>query len=439
MARASTKTILSLDRFGEIMGIAGPHLNGAVGTTGAPIIFPSSGRCDTVFWQHPFQAVDRVSREDLARAIAEAEYELAQFVGYWPGPKWIEGEAHRMPRHHRPDVFEDGLDVRGLPKSVKANYGRIISQGQRATTLIGTATRTQPVNPADTLVFSDDDGDGFYETATITLASAVYDECEYKLYFAGHSGAQEWEIRPLRSVTVAGGNVVIKTWVWQIIDPDLWEVFPTSDGKHAIDLNDDDSFVLTLDVYQEYNDPTARSAELYWESSGNLSPVFCPSCGGLGCTVCQFTTQDGCAHVRDVETGMLVPVPATYDAVAGEWAAAALSVCRMPDHVKFWYYSGELSEDYLADLSCDPLSHFWAETISWLAITRLERTLCNCPNVQSVSEWLRTDLAQQARDGDTYITSPQDLDNPFGTRRGEIRVWKRLSQFAPQISHVAVI
>lgn len=440
MARASTKTILSLDRFAQIMGIAPPHFNGAVGSAGTPIVFPAGGAsCDSVFWQHAWQAVDRVSREDIAEEISMSEEEIAQFIGYWPGPKWIEGEVHKMPRHHRQDVFEDGLDNRGMPKSVKANWGRIISQGQRATTVIGTATRTIPVNIADTLVFSDADGDGFDETATITLASAVYDECEYKVYFAGHGAAEEWEVRPLRTVTVAGGNVVITLWTWQILDPDLWEAFPTSDGKAAINLDTDTNFVLSVDVYREYNDPTARSAELYWEPLGNVASIFCPNCGGTGCTVCEFTTQDGCAHVRDVEIGTLVPGPATYDAATGAWLPDALSVCRMPDQVKFWYQSGELSRDYLAGLSCDPLSHFWAETIAWLTVCRLERPFCRCSNVSSVTEWLRVDLAQTPREGDTYVTSPGDLENPFGTRRGEIRVWKRLAKLAPRIAHVAVI
>jgi len=140
-----------------------------------------------------------------------------------------------------------------------------------------------------------------------------------------------------------------------------------------------------------------------------------------------------------VEIGTLVPGPATYDAATGAWLPDALSVCRMPDQVKFWYQSGELSRDYLAGLSCDPLSHFWAETIAWLTVCRLERPFCRCSNVSSVTEWLRVDLAQTPREGDTYVTSPGDLENPFGTRRGEIRVWKRLAKLAPRIAHVAVI
>ena len=119
MARASTDTLLSLDRYAAVLGIPPPHFNQGFSN----VIFPITASCPAVWFQYAWQNYDSVSREDLALEIANAEQDIADVLGYWPAPKWIAQEAHRYPRHHRPDVYGiGGRNVRGQGKGIRPGY-----------------------------------------------------------------------------------------------------------------------------------------------------------------------------------------------------------------------------------------------------------------------------------------------------------------------------
>lgn len=419
-------TLLSLPRYAKIMGINPAHFAGAAGTT----VFPVSGTCSSVWTRYAWQNSDAISHEDLARAILDAEFEIANYLGYWPGPKWIPNELHQYPRHYRPDIYGNGRNVRGQFKSLKTKWGKVIQAGRRAVTLLGTATTA-----GGSLAYTDEDGDGFAETATVTMATTLTDVCEIKVYFTDKSGMQEWEIRPYRSKQITGGNAVIRFDSWLFIDPDLLSAYPTEDGIDPIPLSTA-SYVSSVDVYREYTDFTVDSAEFYWEP-GPFSG-FCTSCGGSGCVACTLTAQGGCVHIRDSFRGFVVPTPSGYDADEDAWVDEAWTECREPDQVKIWYYAGELDDRFLQGYSCEPLSDFLAHPIAWLATARLERPLCACNNVFTLSQDLRKDLAFSGESG-SYQVSEEDLANPFGTRKGEIMAWKRISSLTEQIGAVAAV
>jgi len=426
MARASTPTLLSLDRYAQIVGINPAHFNGGATST---VMGISPNACEDTWWQYSWQAFDRVSREDLAQAIADAERDIAEVIGWWPAPMWMSEEVIRYPRHHRPDVIQyGGTDVRGYFKSIHTEWGNVIAGGRRALD----CEEDQAVVYTPAL-------EDFKHTATITVAGVTWtDAREVKVYFAGYGGAREWEIRPARTKVIDAGTFTATFWAWQLIDPAVWEAMPDiSDSPSAIDLIDPDMFVDEVDVCREYNDTTAVASTFYWEPlCCNALP--CSVCGGTGCAACALTTQDGCLHVRDAPTGMVVPQVATYDEDEEQWDSDTQTVCRDPDFVKTWYYAGLIDDAYLAETSFDPLSNYWAQAIAWLATARLERPPCACNNVTAVcAEW-RKDLAVMG--GDTgHMLSDRLLDNPFGTRRGEIMAWNRVSRLARRKGKVAVI
>jgi hypothetical protein len=327
-----------------------------------------------------------------------------------------------------------------MRKSVIADWGKIIDVGRRNLTTIGEAT-----TGGGTLVFSDDDGDGYDETATITLPlpAGLADfttECEVKVYFDGED-TPDWEIRPARSVTITGGNVIIVFWSWQLIDPDLQEAFPTTQSGLVSLLLSDTIYVDTVDVYREFTDNSLASAEFFWEPGppNVIEGIVCLSCGGTGCADCALTTQDGCLRIRDVHAGIVVPVPASYDDTDEQWEVVAFTECREPDQVSLWYRAGDQDQRFLKGRTCDPLSNFWAEAIAWLATARLERNLCSCSNVTNLATGLRVDLSASVSGGTTYLVSEKDLENPFGTLRGEVKAWKRVWRFKKQRIEGALI
>lgn len=428
MARASIPTLLALDRYKDIIlqSVAPPHFNQGKGAT----IFPDTNDCSDIYFQYAWQDVDHVSREDINQAIKGAEDEITAVLGYSLAPTWIE-EIHQFPRHHRPEVIQfGGLDVRGYRKSIKAKLGRFILAGQRA---------TASVSAGRTVTYTDADGDGYKETATISATTAITNKCEIKVYFAGEGGNQEWEVRPARTVTLSGGTVTFTFWAWQLLNPDLWEAFPTTSGVPFIDLEVDANYVTAVDIFREFTDFTETSAQFFWEpqpllQAGSLRIGLCPTCTTGTCPGCLLTTQAGCIHVRDVDNGFVVPTPATYNSTTEQWDQASFALCRDPDQIKVFYYSGEQSQRFLAGLDCDPLSLYWAEAIAWLATARIRKPFCGCERAHSLAEDLKRDLSfTGSRVQGSFTVSPDDLSNPFGTRLGEVQAWHRVSRLQSSI------
>jgi hypothetical protein len=426
MARASTWTLLSLDRYFQIIGMNPSHANSAAtGTT----MSVARNACQDVWTQWPWQNVGRVSREDLAEAIADAERDIAEALGWWPAPIWTTEEVQPYPRHYRPEVLgTDGVNNRGLYQPVRAKWGHVIAPGVR------TVDGCQNVR----IAYSDADGDGLNETATVTATDATWtDVREIKVYFENHNDEQVWEVRPARTKTLTAAGVFTATfWSWQLIDPDLWEALPQELEPEAIDWSDATNLEADADICREYNDTTEVSATFYWEPNPCNLPVPC-SCGGTGCAACQLTTQDGCLHVRDAKGGLVVPQPGAYDSDEEAWASDCFTVCRDPDYVKLWYYSGLISDEYLRSTSMDPLGNWLAMSIAQIATARLQKPLCSCSNVTALADEWRQDLSITGPGG--AMLSEAALDNPFGTRRGEVVAWKRISKLALRRGKVALI
>jgi len=298
---------------------------------------------------------------------------------------------------------------------INAHWGKIISPGQRATSLVADST---------TVTYSDPDGDGWSERATISFATTLTEACELKVYFEDKSGAQEWEIRPALSKSISGGVATLTFNSWLFVDPTLQTLPPTTDDFTAIAIDTTANLVTEVDVYREYTDTAGTSATFYWEPTPQYLNALCPACGGAGCQACTLTTQDGCLHIRDAEAGIVVPQPATYS--DGEWSSSAFTVCRDPDYVKLWYYAGLLDNRWLRGVECDPLPQAMAEAIAWMATARLERPFCAGTVATALFNKMQTDMSVTQGDV-SFFVPPGDMANPFGTRRGEILAWRRIN------------
>lgn len=415
MAKASTPTLLSLDRFAKILGINPVHFNGGSGDP----VWPRAGACDETWVQHPWQTMRTISREELAREIRGSEDEIARQLGFDCAPTWHIQEQHPWPASwSRTDNFLH-FDTRHNQPGLHLGRRKIISGGRRGLTLIGSPTP----------VFSDPDSDGFEELATITVATALTDPSEIKVYFSNtiDPGGRAWEIRPTKTKTISGGNVIIEVDSWLLLDPALWEAFPIATEKIDINVYLAGSYVTQVDVYREYNDVSQVASELRWRSQ-------CLLCTGSGCAACDPLTQNGCMAVLDAEKGLVNPKPATY--TSGAWAADTWSSTTRPETIKFWYYSGEVSQDYLGGLTesnrriTEPLSDYWAEAIAWLTAARLPGKLCTCSNVEAMVSAMQTDLLLNKREtGARFIPAVSRVHtNPFGWRYGEVRAWARVEE-----------
>ena len=72
------------------------------------------------------------------------------------------------------------------------------------------------------------------------------------------------------------------------------------------------------------------------------------------------------------------------------------------------------------------------ENIAWLATARMDVTFRANTNITDFVNNLQRN-ALESIDGDSSFFLPEELSSaPFGTRLGELRIWKRLKAYNPQ-------
>lgn len=412
-ARRIRPTLLSLPEYARIMGINPVHFYG--GTASAQGVWPSSGECEQVWPRHTWQMPSAISQEEISEQIYKAEKDIAGILGWWPAPIWTKGDEVPFPVYYRRE-YKNVLtrQINGASKTVRARLGRIISPGRRAVTQLGNVTA----------VYSDEDGDGYNETATVTLAGITdtVDPCEVKIYYEGYLGDPAWEIREPHSKTLVAGTLTAVFDSWLFVSPSVMSRTPTQYGFEAIDMTNAANLVTEVDVYYEYNDPTQASSEFIWKSQ-------CSYCGSVGCDACQNQTQTGCFHVVDWATGIVAPFPATYDDDNSQWVGVSSACKGNPYSVRLWYKSGNIGQDYLDGYAgCSQMEGYLAQMVAELATARLEHPPCSCTYVYTRGKELQEDLVISSPQGNFAVAVDDLIKSTLGTRRGEVNVWRKLEK-----------
>lgn len=224
-------------------------------------------------------------REYIARSLESAATRMAGDLNYWISPAW----------------FTETIPLgRGWPlgnQIYQARYCKMIALGSRATTLIQAGVA---------VVYSDPNGVGVNDTATVTVVTGVAN-AEIKLYFqvadgAPTAGDYRYEIEPT-IVTDALGTATIVAHRSLFVKPTQWAREyvandPNFNSPNIVDTNTVAGFVTAVDVYRVYTDISAPislmsangvvlhsytgyiiDAELSAFRLGDLCADFCVGCG----------------------------------------------------------------------------------------------------------------------------------------------------------------
>lgn len=391
MARASVRTLLPLDRFARIIGYHPLHFNQVYVDTNdlAPVV-----TCANPMLQYPWQNSDSTGREDIAQAIAEAEMQLATWLGFNVAPTWEVDEvvqAIRLPA---------GM---WAPLIVRARFKYLISGGREAFTLIDAA---RPVT------YSDGDGDGYAETATVTVTTTVTEADEIALYYPGHGGDYAWEIRPI-TVTISGGTATITCRREQLVTEDLQEAINATGVDGSVDGN----FLTTVAVYRHYHDPSLQM-QMLWQGG---------SCCTTTCTQCEGSMSTGCLSIRDPQAGIFHGAAATWDADEEEFTTVGVSCppTGAPTRMRIWYRAGWRNQRLtLPNVQMDPM---WERAVAYLALTYLDRPLCGCRPIRDLVQYWAKDLAlvsSEQGSSESFRIPNQVFNNPFGTSRAAVYAWR---------------
>lgn len=396
MSRASTVTKLPIVEWAKIMGINPLHF------CGVQIAATQRSTVGGDAWpQYDWVDNDRVSREGVARAIRGAEDEIEEYLGYRLLPAWELDEWRTTTRPYHPETINlNDRDVRGRGQHVHLNWGKLITGGIRSKEVI---TADSPITYSSTI------GPATYnETATVTVATTVTDPQEIRVYIAGKDGADEHEIRPI-NVSIAAGTATITFRRELVVKEANYETLDIGEG-FAVDGTDDTKFETTVDVYRVYNDPQTQGT-LLWEPTSRVT--------------------DGEAAAYDAQTAALwlrgnprnpavIYAPATWDATTNEFSYAAYLIQRQPDLVRLWYYGGH--EDQRNATPRITMDSDYARAVAYMAAARLDRDDCGGADISRY----RKDLAIVEFQGDNARLPASLINNPFGTRRGEVEAFQKL-------------
>lgn len=406
MALASITSWLALDRWSQIMGLDPLWFNQLYSAT-----HPSN--CGEPWFQYAWQNHNRMGREDIAEAIRDAERQISNYVGYNLLPDWVSAEVQHTTRGANPGLYSAGYNSYGVQKSITTKRNHFISGGQRAVTLIKAGARfcdnrtgmaCAPVTPALPYVS--------------LYVDNPYSVCELHVFYPGKNGDPAWEIRPV-SIVDASPGVLITIPTYMLVA----NAQPSPYGAGYIDavaLDGDSaaSYLTTVDVYRVYNDPQTQ-AELQW-----LEPN-CGSCGGNGCSACEYGVQAGCLTAKDHRLGIVNYDPADWDSATSAFNASGYAVGRDPDRVKLWYYSGYRNEQLACPLAT--MDNELERAIAYFACALSTREFCECNNTEAFLNYWREDLAR-SDSARSFQNSSVVLDNPFGTQRGAVYAWRVCNQ-----------
>lgn len=381
MARANTQTLLSLDRFAQIIGMHPLTFN----QISVNIDSETLG-CGHTLYQYAWQK-SRVGREDIARAIATAEQRIGDLLRYDVAPKW-----------NTQDLRSIGWNL----GSVGAR-GYIIEAGIEAKTLIDDVVA---------IGYSDEDGDGYKETATVTAnVGSVTDPQEIAVYYPGEVASDAWEIRPTK-VSIASGVATIVFQRHQAVIRDLIEAPLNPDD---VDGLDDDNFLTTVDVYRHYNDPTSQ-ANVIWDVESS-----CDVCSGdTSCVTCGRAIQTACMQILNRRTGRVQLTPASYDADNDRFVASIWSVNRDPNRAQLYYRAGYY--DANSSNGATPfltMSRVFEDVVARYALSLLPMPICDCGVANALYDEVRKDLSD-IEDGRTTAFS---AGNTLGRTAGALDAW----------------
>lgn len=392
-----TRTLLSIDRYANIIGINPMFLNqGAqVNLPSGAVLFPhgsGSPNIELTWQQDSWSIRNNVSREELAYEISRAEFEISKFLGYYPAPTWTEEELVDLPNNYDPLVGKAMYDVRGNSSGIRMPMRKFIAGGRRAVAFVENAC----------VQYLDLDSDGWAETARIVVNTGTTDfnKHEYKVYLDENHGEQIYEIRPPKRKYVNGSVLTIEFDTWKLIDPVIKHAIVNNDSNSInIDISNMDNLVGVVDVYREYNDVSQVSAQLI-SSDGTIT--------------------DASLALKNAKT----------DYVTVSTPSFCTNSCNSTaQFVKLWYYSGHKCQES-DNIFGDYLDPTLAKCIAILATARLARPLAGNVNVTAHTMMLQSDMSSGGGAEKTYRMFHNIIyENPFGTRYGELLAYKSLLQF----------
>lgn len=185
----------------------------------------------------------QAERDMVARSLTDAYEQMRDTLLYPIKPDFIVSEFVTIP------TDEAAL----CDQILYTKYGYLQGFGTRATTSLSTGA---------SITYSDADGDGTNDTATVIVSTAVSPD-EIQVFFRTADGAPSaahpnWRIPAY--VTSDGSTATITFHRANCVQPSVWAIPFTSagefDGRNTANTGNTVNFITSVDVYRVYRDNT---------------------------------------------------------------------------------------------------------------------------------------------------------------------------------------
>lgn len=389
-----------------------------------------SSQCNSVIYEYAWQAADQVGRSAMRDYLYDAEQDLLRELKFSVAPHFVEEtlaylQLQQVAQNNIYNWSQYGAgDALGRWTSVQLKEGYVRAVGVESLTLIDTVA----------ISITDENNDDLYDTFTATVSTMETDLSKLAVYFAStdrldNEGASErWRIQPV-NIAIASGVATITGRVWTIVKPILYE---KATQQLPLDPDDLTVFISTVSVYIRTTNPngtqiTDAMAEMIWETTPfPSSPYIC--CGSDSSFYSTDPATQGFATgrvgIRDAKLGIVTPAQGAYNSETGLWNSNFSCWGYRPDRVTIRYNAG-----YPLDSNGQVSKMLRSATVD-LAIASMPNRLCACDVANKVLHELQFDMAHTASGVEMYSTTRQQLNNVFGTKRGEISAWRRVQKLA---------
>lgn len=375
--RTPYNTLLTLQEWAEIIGVNPYYLNqlNDVDDTKAVMVFDNTDRvtCENVVFEYTWH-VNELSRDDIWRAISQAEEMFVEDVGYYPAPKW-RSEKHSIDNYNM---------------ALRLQKKLLISLGTYSYTDVGTYTINK--------VTDFDYAGKFSFLIPIADLPTGYDIKKLKFYYADSElplgdEKENWEIRPLYR-KVVGTDVLIVGSAFNLVKADLVDI----PNPYILEISYLDHYIDEIQVWYEDVDDTLQG-NFYYNNR------------------CIQETNTICNQILNYRFSYLLPFQATFSVVNDEWTytnTLSNPACRtvIPNFAEVNYISGYPRQ---ANGKMD-MRH--AQIIAWLATSLLtcENCTCACNPVKHYMEPYSKSFE--------YPTSNKNImDYKWGYARGAVMAW----------------
>jgi hypothetical protein len=356
------------------------------------------------FWTQFYEKGSITSRQELANELYRAELEVAAYLGQFPFTTYICNEHLDIESCYR---NRNAMGVDLTQYQFKTEWDCVQEFGVFEDVTLGEAS----------VVISDEDGDGYKETGTITFDyNAVlvdFDVDDLMLLFQGFDDYNN-VVCPIISISNDTDAKIITFIVdsWNLVHPELY-VHRSFVETNAIEACDDDNYVDTLDVSIKVK-TCAPDGWVYYKDN---------NCTGD----CDEAAYPFCASRAEKRLGYFqISVGSVDDTGCFIESSVSCLPSRKPSRIEINYKTGcTACLSTAKDISFCTLIE---RAIIYLAITRMPRTLCDCGCSTKLVEELKYDTSISYANSGIKFNYPmwQRINNPFGTKIGEIEAFKIL-------------